>query len=43
MDYLEIESEIEARKGLAEGIRRKMADYEKSINRNTTYWSYNTW
>lgn len=33
MDYLEIESEIEARKGLAEGIRRKMADYEKSINR----------
>ena len=33
MNYLEIESEIEARKGLAEGIRRKMADYEKSINR----------
>lgn len=33
MEYLEIESEIEARKGLAEGIRRKMADYEKSINR----------
>lgn len=33
MDYLEIESEIEARKGLAEGIRSKMADYEKSINR----------
>ena len=33
MNYLEIESEIEARKGLAEGIRSKMADYEKSINR----------
>ena len=33
MNYLEIESEIEARKGLAERIRRKMADYEKSINR----------
>ena len=33
MNYLVIESEIEARKGLAEGIRRKMADYEKSINR----------
>ena len=33
MEYLEIESEIEVRKGLAEGIRRKMADYEKSINR----------
>lgn len=33
MDYLEIESEIEVRKGLAEGIRSKMADYEKSINR----------
>lgn len=33
MEYLEIESEIEARKGLAEGIRSKMADYEKSINR----------
>ena len=33
MNYLEIESEIEARKGLAEGIRSKMANYEKSINR----------
>ena len=33
MNYLEIESEIEARKGLAEGIRSKMANCEKSIYR----------
>lgn len=33
MNYLEIESEIEARKGLAEEVRSKMADYEKSIYR----------
>ena len=33
MNYLEIESEIEARKGLAEEIRSKMANCEKSIYR----------
>ena len=32
MDYLELEKEIEARKGLAEDIRRKMADFEKSMD-----------
>ena len=33
MNYLQIEKDIEARQGLADGIRSKMANYEKSINR----------
>ena len=31
MNYLELESKIEVRKVLAEGIRRKMEDFEKSM------------
>ena len=33
MNYLQIEKDIEARQGLADGNRSKMANYEKSINR----------
>ena len=33
MNYLQIEKDIEARQGLADGIRSKMADYEKSMDR----------
>ena len=32
MNYLELESKIEVRKVLAEGIRRKMKDFEKSMD-----------
>ena len=32
MNYLELESKIEARKSLAEDIRRKMEDFEKSMD-----------
>ena len=33
MNYIEIEQESEARKGLAEAIRKKMADFERSMDR----------
>ena len=32
MNYLELESKIETRKSLAEDIRRKMKDFEKSMD-----------
>ena len=32
MNYLELESKIETRKSLAEDIRRKMEDFEKSMD-----------
>ena len=33
MNYIEIEKEIEARRGLAEVIRKKMSDFERSMDR----------
>ena len=36
MDYCEIEKEIEARRCLAEDIRRRMADVERKMDRIST-------
>ena len=36
MNYIEIEKEIEERRCLAEDVRRKMADYERSMDRIST-------